>query len=302
MPFVSAVLRRDPPPLPHRGGVWGLILLLSVVLVPGAQAQPTPPDSLSLVERYRTTRVHMLVQEYLAERAGIPVRPPRPLPVEPDSLLEPEAPRVPGASPARPSFPVTEVRRVRDLERGWFRTQYENVEWSFLGAGTRLTFYDTTRTRDLRARLQAQFGDPTHTMAEVYSREWRRTPDSVRAEPIQFEYWFVVNDSIPVRVSDINGPAERGVIVSTDRGHRERLPALRAALFAPLRRGDRAPYVDYYYEEETRRWYRVGYDGTQFFRERISRFDITPGRRPNLDTAQVESSSAREASSTSSAS
>lgn len=299
MPSVFAVLRRDPPSLRPRGGVWGLVLLLSVVLVPGAPGQPTPSDSLSLVERYRTTRVRMLVQEYLAGRPGIPARPPRPLPVEADSLLGPKAPSAPGASPARPSFPVTEVRRVRDLESSWFQTRYEDVEWSFLGAGTRLTFYDTTRTRDLRARLQAQFGDPTHTMADVYSREWRRAPDSTREDPIQFEYWFVVNDSIPVRVSDVNGPMERGVIVSTDRAHREQLPTLRAALFAPLRRGDRAPYVDYYYEEETRRWYRVGYDGTQFFRERISRFDITPGRRPHLDTSQVKSSSAREASSAS---
>lgn len=300
MPSVFAFLRHDPPPLRHWGGVLGLVLLLSAVLVPWGQAQPTPSDSLSLVERYRTTRFRMLVQQYLAGRAGIPGQPPRPLPVEPDSLLGTRRARASGASSARPSFPVTDVRRVRDLESGWFQTRYEDVEWSFLGAGTRLTFYDTTRTRDLRARLQAQFGDPTHTMAEVYSREWLRAPDSARADPVQFEYWFVVNDSIPVRVSDINGPVERGVIVSTDRAHREQLPALRAALFAPLRRGDRAPYVDYYYEEETRRWYRVGHDGTQFFRERISRFDITPGRRPHLDTTQVEPPSAREASSSAS--
>jgi hypothetical protein len=139
-------------------------------------------------------------------------------------------------------------------------------------------------------------------MAEVYSREWRRAPDSTRDEPIQFEYWFVVNDSIPVRVSDVNGPVERGVIVSTDRAHREQLPALRAALFGPLRRAERAPYVDYYYEEETRRWYRVGYDGTRFFRERISRFDITPGRRPHLDSSRMESSPRHEASPASSTS
>jgi hypothetical protein len=104
---------------------------------------------------------------------------------------------------------------------------------------------------------------------------------------VQFAYWFVVNDSIPVRVTDERGPTGRGLIVSTDRAYRDRLVALRAALLDPLRREESAPYVDYYYDDATRRWYRVGYDGRSFFRERISRFDILPGRRPRLDTVRT---------------
>ena len=104
----------------------------------------------------------------------------------------------------------------------------------------------------------------------------------------------MVNDSIPVRVSDVNGPGERGVIVAADRRYRADLVALRTALFRPLRREERAPYVDYYYQPEPRRWYRVGFDGRTFFRERISRFDIVPGQRPELDSVRTDSAAVRE--------
>ena len=288
--------------------VGGRCALLAVVLLVGGLAAPpllraqTPAgDSLSLAERYRTVRLRLLAQDYIDGRRTLPIRPPRLLPVPVDSLLRgtvrPDTART--AAAPRPAFPIASVRRVRDLERSWFRDRYRGVEWSFLGSGTRLTFFDTTRTRDLRARLQAHFGEPTRTLAEMYSTEWARAPDSTREAPIQFEYWFVVNDSIPVRVSDVNGPDERGVIVSTDRRYREDLVALRATLLRPLRTAARAPYADYYYEEATRRWYRVGYDGRTFFRERISRLDIVPGRRPPVDTVRTESSAAVPASSTS---
>ena len=271
--------------------VLGTGLALAGSSAPRAQ---TADDSLSLAERYRTARFRALVQQYLANQQAVPVRPPERLSVEVDSLLAPEdsADTTRAEPESRPEFRIASVRRVRDLERSWFRERYREVEWSFLGTGLRLTFVDTIRTRDLRARLQARFGEPTRTLAEIYSNEWVRAPDSTREEPIQFEYWFVVNDSIPVRVSDVNGPDERGAIVATERRYRDDLPALRRALLRPLRRVERAPYVDYYYEPESRRWYRVGFDGRTFFRERISRFDIVPGRRPEMDPVRVDSASA----------
>lgn len=281
-----------------------VLVLIGMVTAPIGQAQAPEEDSLSLAERYRTARFQKLAQEYLTGRRTVPIQPPRLLPVRWDSMLGglPNRDTAASEETERRSFPLDEVRHVRDLERSWFRERYREVEWSFLGTGTRFTVFDTTRTRDLRARLQAQFGDPTRTMVELYSKDWRRAPDSSREEPIQFEYWFIVNDSIPVRVLDVDGPSERGVIVSTDRRHREQLPALRAALLHPIRSPKRAPYVDYYYEDETGRWYRVGYDGVDFFRERISRYDIIPGRRPVLDTVREESSPDAEETSSASTS
>jgi hypothetical protein len=278
-----------------RRGLTVVVLGIGLALAgsPSSRAQSTD-DSLSLAERYRTIRVQTLVQQYLDHQGTLPVQPPRRIVTGADSLLAAADSARPGAETG-PSFAITSVRRVRDLERSWFRERYREVEWSFLGTGLRLSFVDTIRTRDLRARLQARFGEPTRTLAEIYSNEWVQTPDSTREEPIQFEYWFVVNDSIPVRVSDVSGPGERGGIVSTDRRYRAELPALRRALLRPLRREERAPYADYYYEPETRRWYRVGYDGRAFFRERISRFDIVPGRRPDVEGIRSDSSAAENA-------
>ena len=279
------------PTGPACWGVVAVVVLLVGGRAPDLRAQ-TAADSLSLAERYRTVRLRMLSQDFLEGRRGLPVQPPRLLPTDADSLLSPssQSDTARAAPETKPSFSLASVRRVRTLERSWFRQRYRAVEWAFLGSGSRLTFPDTSRTRDLRARLQARFGPPTRSLAEVYSNEWVQAPDSTREPPIQFEYWFIVNDSIPVRVSDVGGPGERGVIVSTDRRHRDDLVALRSALFGPLKSVERAPYVDYYYEQSTRRWYRVGFDGRSFFRERISRFDIVPGRRPRLDTVRTESS------------
>jgi hypothetical protein len=268
--------------------------------VKGQQFPDGRRDSPNLISRYRMARYRLLVQKIVA-RMPMRTLPPESLPTPVDSLFGPPD------STTRPvpettagealSFPVEEVRRVRRLERSWFRNRFGDTEWSFLGSSSRMTILDTTHARDLRARLQAHFGDPTFTPAEVDLNEWARRPDSTREGLVQFAYWFVVNDSIPVRVTDGNGPDERGLVVSTDRAHRDRLMELRSALLHPLRREKRSPYVDYFYEDATRRWYRVGFDGQSFFREHISRRDIVRGRRPRLDTVRSDPSSAPSADS-----
>jgi len=166
------------------------------------------------------------------------------------------------------------MRQVPRLGRNWFAEKYAATDWAFLGTSPHLTLLDTARTRELRARLQAQFGDPTRTTVDH--------PDSTWTDAPQFEYWFVVNDSIPVRVSDARGPRGRGLVVSTEQRLRGRLPALRAALLRPLHRPARAPFVDYYHDNATDRWYRTGFDGRSFFRTRVPRSRIIPGRRAYL--------------------
>jgi len=302
-----SVVRPSQEAGPRSWGRWvlalGLLLLVEGTGVLLVQAQERPGggrDSLALIDRYRTARYRLLAQQ-VASVGSLRTLPPEPIPTAVDSLFTPPASRdtAIAAAASRPAFVVDDVRAVHHMERSWFQEQYGGTEWSFLGAGPRLTFLDTTYTRGLRARLQARFGEPTHTLAEVDLNAWRATPDSSRDGLPQFAYWFVVNDSIPVRVTDVEGPTGRGVIVSTERQYRDHLGALRDALIGSLQENERVPYVDYYYDEATRRWYRVGFDGQSFFRERISRFDIVRGQRPRLDTVRTAPSSPAESSRTS---
>jgi len=281
---------------------WGMprwCLVMAFLGVLGATSGQSPvrgqehaADTLELIERYRTARHEILVRR--AQRADDPARvlPTARLPVPADSLFRSESKNEAPADSTPRSFPIEEARSVHPLEREWFRNEYGDTGWSFLGAGSRYTFFDTTYTRDLRARLQAQFGDPTQTLADRPKGEWE--------SEAQFEYWFVVNDSIPVRVTDANGPRDRGLILSTDRRLRERLPELRDALLRPLREPKRAPYVDYYYEqteddtESSEQWYRTGFDGRSFFIERIPPSAIRPRRRPRLETTVPADSAAAE--------
>lgn len=269
----------------ERSGVVAVLFVFWAVLgwgvagVGAARAQPTDDDGSSLVERYRAARRQLLVRRHLRRTGGIPVLPIERLPTPTDSLRPPEPTRQAPADP-QPSFPLHDVRTVQRLERDWFRKRFADTEWSFLGATPDHTFFDTTRTRALRARLQAQFGDPTRTLGDA-------SADANRSDRAQFEYWFVVNDSIPVRVMDPRGPRGRGLILSAERSYRDRLQLLRDALLAPLRRSERAPYVDYYYDDRLGRWYRTGFDGRAFFLERISRADVVPGQRAQLDAVNT---------------
>jgi hypothetical protein len=144
--------------------------------------------------------------------------------------------------------------------------------------GRRLTEIDTTRTLDLRSRLEARFGPPTITLADYDSVQGMTVEDVV-----QFEYWLVVNDSIPVLVIDVNGPLGRGVVVATTAELRDKLDSIRYGLLQPLfDRPRRAPFVDYYLQADTRVWFVSGFDGASFFHRRIDRPNLKLGR-PRLE-------------------
>ena len=254
----------------------------------GPTRLPPRPDPFApdLIERYRTARNQVLTRRLIDEgRRGVTVLSPVRIPTPSDSLrADPGRQKQASADSDAASFSVQSVHALRRLERGWFQEKFADTEWSFLGSGRYFTIFDTTRTRELRARLQAQFGAPTQVLADFNltgstSRFGNKAPDDL----VQFEYWFVVNDSIPVKVMDAGGPRDRGLIIATDARLRDRLFALRQALLKPLRTDRRAPYVDYWQEDETRRWYRTGFDGARFFLERIPRWKLEPGR-PEIDS------------------
>lgn len=65
---------------------------------------------------------------------------------------------------------------------------------------------DNIPTMEIRARMQAVFGAPTKTVIDMLAEA-----DFRPAKYIQFEYWFEVNDSIPMVILDPNGPFSSGL-------------------------------------------------------------------------------------------
>jgi len=263
---------------------WGL--LAAILLGPDSARAQTNDDAgeTSLVERYQKARYRALARRHLRQEGRFPVYPPTEFSVPTDSLRPDQSGRA-STTAQESSFPLHDVRPVRRQEKDWFRTRFADTKWTFLGETPHHTFLDTTRTPDLRARLQARFGNPTRTLADA---PLEKPP----GERLQFEYWFVVNDSIPVQVTDVSGPKGRGLIVAAERPYRDRLQALRDTLLAaPLQHSDRTPYVDYYYDEWRERWYRTGFDGQSFFLKQIPRTDVVAGQRAHLDTVRTSESS-----------
>ncbi|MDQ7040562.1 MAG: hypothetical protein Q9M35_06440 [Rhodothermus sp.] len=260
---------------------WGGSWLLGLLLVGGTLAQEKDIARLlhriqaqrALVWTYRTAWLKQQADEWATM---LPPRPPEPVPlalyarypVLERLLTQAAAQKQPG-----PSFVLTSWRVVRRFEQRWFQRRFGQAGWAYLGSN-RWTPLDTLRTAELRARLQAHFGDPTRTLAEVDLHQ--RRP---REEYIQFEYWLILNDSIPFRIMDVNGPFERGIVVASAPRYRDQLWIMRQTLLGRLITNPRrAPFVDYYYQRETDTWYLTGFDGQQFFLKPIRRPYVLPGR------------------------
>ena len=159
-----------------------------------------------------------------------------------------------------------------DARADWL-ARFGHVKWAYLGNNF-FTPLDTLATPEIRAHLEARFGPPTQTAVET--KQGDATPSD---ENGQFEYWFVVNDSIPMMVMDVRGPFDRGVIVATDQRFRSFLYRMRQSLLAAaMRRTEPVPYVDYFFNFVTDKWYLTGYDGAEYILKQIRRPDLTLGR------------------------
>lgn len=268
--------------------VRGLVIVIGIaacVLPGGAPFTAAAQDVPTLLVHARLRRI----AQDAAERHGIRL---------PFRGLDPLGPRfAPGATPVVELEPATETAPspidaavpvsfdvFSRIRRPVFSSRFAGVEWAFL-QGKTFGPLDTTRTIDLRARLEAHFGAPTKTLAELDSVEWRPAE-----QVVQFEYWFVVNDSIPLVVLDVNGPMARGLVVASDSRYRDHLDVLRRLVLDRLfDTNRRAPFVDYWYRFQRQEWSVVGFDGASFFDRRIA--PPKPGHgRPMLSDVRSGSS------------
>ncbi len=258
--------------------MWSPSSVVIVALFVGVLCIAVPDDAnaQSLAEMYRTARFKAQ-SERLLNGFRPHSQPVAKVQYPTDSLREWVEIIFPTeAEPAPVEQESIQIRKwqvIPKLGRSWFEKKFEDTRWTFVGSNE-LTPLDTTFTRDLRARLEATFGSPTQTIPDLDI-----TRDSDPAEYVQFEYWFVLNDSIPLQVMDVNGPFERGLVVATRQEYGNILPDLKYEFIGQiLTSNDRDPYVDYYYLPDQQMWFLSGFDGDRYFLERVGRPDLKLGR------------------------
>ncbi len=244
-----------------------------------------PVSAQDLIDRYRKARYEVQVQQYFVENGNqADPMPVAHLPSRADTVqqwlyqLSRDA-AIAAWKQREKVFEIEEWKLVRRLERPWFTKKFENTLWAFLGTESLMPL-DTTRTRELRAQLESYFGPPTQTISELPDQEQRTRSKDRYA---QFEYWFVLNDSIPLVFMDVNGPLERGLIVSSDQKYRDILLGVRESFLKEFMQISRpTAFVDYYFDARTQIWYYAGYDGRKYFMEQIAQPNLALGR-PWLD-------------------
>lgn len=252
----------------------GLLCVLVLFPSPAAAQRESTSELLSLYVRNRTLALARLEASRSDGRVGL--LPVTPVPSASDSLLRfLETLKEPVVEPQTEAATVSidAWRLVERLRRPLFEDEFRATRWAFVGSNAR-DGLDTLQTREIRARLETVFGPPTVTLAESDSLE-----ELASDEIIQFEYWFILNDSIPIMVLDPNGPWDRGLVVAAQEDYREQLRDLKEAfLWQLLREADRTPFADYYFNVQQRSWYITGFDGAMFFDRRIARPDLELGR------------------------
>lgn len=256
---------------------WITMLLVFVVTL--------PVRSQDLIQMYQQAQFKERAEKIFDTYGLRPEpRPPAVIPIQSEdirytlrALFEvPESLKVAPVVEIKPSYEVYNWRLTRRLENTWFNRRFKDTPWMYLG-NDELSILDTTMTRVLRGRLEAAFGPPTRTIADDPIVTEAQIEDN-----IQFEYCFVVNDTIPLRVIDVGGPYDRGLVIVGDRRYRDVLRDIKNALaeeIGPNKRVD--PYIDYYYDLMEKIWYRTGFDGSRYFIEEIRRPPLGLGR-PSL--------------------
>lgn len=157
-------------------------------------------------------------------------------------------------------------RKVDNRDRAAFMTRFNQMR-DMTGNGFQGdTAIDQVPSNELRARLQRQFGDPTVTVADFVG-----VADVRPGNSIQFEYWFVVNDSIPMMILDSDGPFARGMVMGGSSRFVDLMPEIKRAFSDKLMSDNRlAEFRDFFYSPERAQWFEVSYREGRFQNKTIT--------------------------------
>lgn len=158
------------------------------------------------------------------------------------------------------------IRKVEFSERNSFQQRFSDISWTGQGLYNPTTI-DRIPTIELRSRLQAVFGDPTQRIQHLINNNFRP------GKAIQFEYWFIIDDEMPLMILDLDGPFENGLVYVGASQYINRMPQVKRTLNRLLmsEKGEPQEYSDYFFSPERDQWYLVQFKDGEFVRESIRR-------------------------------
>jgi hypothetical protein len=164
-------------------------------------------------------------------------------------------------------FKIPEIRKVDRAEAEQFSQQYiRTMQWTGQGfqAAAPMDFIPAV---ELRARFQAVYGDPSRRLEDLILK-----PGFRLAEAIQYEYWFIVDEKIPIMVLDIDGPFATGLVYAGPIIYIDYFPEIKRTLSAELLKVNRLEeFTDMFYSPERNQWYEISYKNGEFKTEEINR-------------------------------
>lgn len=170
-------------------------------------------------------------------------------------------------SSAYAQFEEPDIQKVELSERAAFQQRFADISWTGQGLYNPTTI-DRIPTVELRSRLQAVFGEPTQTINELINNNNFRP-----GKAVQFEYWFIIDEEIPLMILDLDGPFENGLVYVGASRYIDLMPQVKRTLNRMLmdESNELAPFSDYFYSPEREQWYLVEYRNGEFIRENIER-------------------------------
>lgn len=172
-------------------------------------------------------------------------------------------------------FQKPEFKKMTEDRREWFMNNFQNVSWTGRGLYEE-TKLDDVQTNEIRARLQTVFGKPTKKLEDLIDEKGFRP-----GQAIQFEYWFTVNDSIPMMVLDVDGPFTDGLVFGGASKYIDLMPQIKRTFARKLMKQDTlANYQDYFYSPEREQWFNVWYRDGKY---KTLKIDSPDGMTINFD-------------------
>lgn len=164
---------------------------------------------------------------------------------------------------AHAQFEEAEFTKVSTQKADWFEQRFSYISWTGQGLN-QFTDIDPMQTSEIRALLQAEFGAPTLKIEDMLKQKNFRL-----GQAIQFEYRFVVNDSIPLIILDVFGPFGRGLSYSGASQYIDLMPQIKRTLAQKITRRDPAEFKDFYYSADKEKWFEVSYKNGKYSYEAI---------------------------------